>query len=391
MQNITILGATGSIGASTLDILARHTDQYTLFAACAHSSVAKLWSICQQFQPRFAVMADENSAEQLRQKINEAGLPIEVLSGEAGLVTVSEHTTTDCVVAAIVGAAGLLPTIAAARAGKRILLANKESLVMAGALFMQAVHDGGATLIPVDSEHNALFQAMPPGYVCGQTPCGVSRLILTASGGPFSALSQEKLQEVTPAQAVAHPNWSMGPKISVDSATMMNKGLEVIEAHWLFKMPPAHIEVLVHPQSIVHSLVEYLDGSQLAQLGVPDMRTPIACALSWPQRISAGVPRLDLASIGQLTFAAPDLQRFPCLSLAYQAIEQGGAASTILNAANEFAVAAFLQGKIPFTAIAATIEDALTQLPASDSCDSLEALVAMDQLTRDYCRHSVLA
>jgi 1-deoxy-D-xylulose-5-phosphate reductoisomerase len=283
-----------------------------------------------------------------------------------------------------VGAAGLIPTMAAARAGKRILLANKEALVMAGQLFMQAVEEGGATLIPVDSEHNALFQAMPPGYRTGARPEGVERLILTASGGPFREATLDQLFQVTPAQAIAHPNWSMGPKVSVDSATMMNKGLEVIEAHWLFHMPCSQIEVLIHPQSIVHSLVEYADGSQLAQLGVPDMRTPIACALSWPERISSGVAKLDLAKLGQLTFATPNDQIFPCLRLAFNAIEQGGAAPAILNAANEVAVAAFLQGRIPYIAIPKLIEQALTTLPASAFLSTLSSVLDIDRETREY-------
>lgn len=389
MQKITLLGATGSIGTSTLDIISNHSDKYQLFAACANSDVEGLFKICLEWEPSFAVMADVVAAEQLHSKVRAAGLPTEVLGGETGLVRVSEHPEVDCVVAAVVGAAGLVPTIAAARAGKRLCLANKETLVMAGQLFMQAVEEGNATLIPVDSEHSALFQSMPPGYRTGTTPQGVEKLILTASGGPFREYSVDQLKYVTPVQAIAHPNWNMGPKISVDSATMMNKGLEIIEAHWLFHMPCSKIEVLIHPQSIIHSLVEYADGSQVSQLGMPDMRTPIACALSWPDRITTNVKKLDLSKIGQLTFSTPDLQLFPCLRLAFQAIELGGAAPAILNAANEVAVATFLQGKIPFLAIPKLIEDALTILPSSASIGSVRDLLTIDRLTRDHVRRQI--
>lgn len=384
MQNITLLGATGSIGQSTLSILKAHPDKYSLFAVAANSNVKAIFELCQQWEPKYAVLANVQAAEQLAQKVREEGLATEVLVGEEGLVSVSQHPDCHTVVAAIVGAAGLLPAIAAARAGKRICLANKEALVMAGQLFMQAVEEGGATLIPVDSEHNALFQAMPPDYRTGQTPLGVERLILTASGGPFRELPLDQFHQVTPAQAIAHPNWSMGPKVSVDSASMMNKGLEVIEAHWLFKMPCSRIEVLIHPQSIVHSLVEYADGSQLAQLGVPDMRTPIACSLSWPERISSGVSKLDLAEKGLLTFVKPDYQRFPCLRLAFNAIEQGGAAPAILNAANEVAVSRFLEAKIPYLAIPKLIERALTELPAGASVGTVADLLDIDRQTRDF-------
>lgn len=384
MQQITLLGATGSIGSSTLDILSKHTDKYQLFSACANSDVEGLFKICHQWKPRFAVMADVAAADTLQNKVRAAGLATEVLAGEDGLVKVSEHSEVDIVVAAVVGAAGLVPTIAAARAGKRLCLANKETLVMAGQLFMQAVEEGGATLIPVDSEHSALFQSMPPGYRTGTRPVGVEKLILTASGGPFRGCSLDQLKEVTPAQAIAHPNWSMGPKISVDSATMMNKGLEIIEAHWLFQMPCSKIDVLIHPQSIIHSLVEYSDGSQVSQLGTPDMRTPIACALSWPDRITTNVKKLDLAQLGQLTFFAPDLKLFPCLQLAFQAIELGGAAPAILNAANEIAVASFLQGKIPFLGIPKLIEEALTEMPSSASIASVSDLLTIDRLTREH-------
>ncbi len=390
MQNITLLGATGSIGQSTCSILSAHRDDYRLYAIAAYSNVQKMFELCQQWEPQFAVMTDLDSAEALSLKIRTAGLPTEVLGGEEGLVKICQDTEVQIVVAAMVGAAGLVPAIAAAKAGKRICLANKEALVMGGKLLMEAVEAGGATLIPVDSEHNALFQAMPPGYRCGQPPDGVERLILTASGGPFREIPLENLQQVSPAQAIAHPNWSMGPKVSVDSASMMNKGLELIEAHWLFNMPCSKIEVLIHPQSIIHSLVEYADGSQLAQLGVPDMRTPIACALSWPARISSGVPKLDLAEKGLLSFQKPDLQRFPCLRLAFNAIEQGGAAPTILNAANEVAVKAFLEEKIPYLAIPQLIDKALTELPASAPIDSVEALYEIDNRTRNFVRGQVL-
>jgi 1-deoxy-D-xylulose-5-phosphate reductoisomerase len=382
MQNITILGATGSIGGSTLNILARHPDKYKLFAVSAHTDVQALLAICREWQPPFAVMVEERAAEELAALVQQAGLATQVLAGEAGLVSIAAHPDCHTVVAAVVGAAGLLPTLAAARAGKRLCLANKEALIIGGELLMRAVEEGGATLIPVDSEHNALFQAMPPGYRTGFTPPGVERLILTASGGPFRELSLEQLHQVTPAQAIAHPNWSMGPKVSVDSATMMNKGLEVIEAFWLFKMPASRIDVVIHPQSIIHSLVEYADGSQLAQLGVPDMRTPIACALSWPERIQSGVAKLDLAALGQLTFYPPDYQRFPCLGLAFEAINQGGAAPAILNAANEVAVAAFLKGQIPFSKIPQLIEAALNNLSATASITTVDDLLTIDHQTR---------
>ena len=386
MHTITLLGATGSIGQSTLSILSAHRNQYQLFAVAAYSNVQGMFETCQAWAPRFAVMTNPQAAEELALKLAKATISTEVLMGEAGLVQISQHPDCQTVVAAMVGAAGLVPTIAAAYAGKRICLANKEALVMGGKLLMEAVEAGGATLIPVDSEHNALFQAMPPGYRCGQRAQGVERLILTASGGPFREYPLNKLDQVSPAQAIAHPNWTMGPKVSVDSATMMNKGLELIEAHWLFNMPCSEIEVLIHPQSIIHSLVEYSDGSQLAQLGVPDMRTPIACALSWPDRISSGVARLDLAEKRQLTFEKPDLQRFPCLGLAFNAIEQGGAAPTILNAANEVAVKVFLEGKVPYLAIPKMIDHALTQMPASASINSVEALYQIDHQTREFCQ-----
>lgn len=389
MQNITLLGATGSIGKSTLDILSNHIDKYSLFSVCSNSDVEGLFKICVEWEPRFAVMADVAATEQLQSKVRAAGLATEVLGGEEGLVKVSEHPEVDCVVAAVVGAAGLVPTIAAARAGKRLCLANKETLVMAGQFFMQAVEEGNATLIPVDSEHSALFQSMPPGYRTGTTPEGVEKLILTASGGPFRGCSLDQLKDVTPAQAIAHPNWNMGPKISVDSATMMNKGLEIIEAHWLFHMPCSKIEVLIHPQSIIHSLVEYSDGSQVSQLGTPDMRTPIACALSWPERIRTPVTKLDLAKIGQLAFFEPDLTVFPCLRLAFQAINLGGAAPAILNAANEVAVASFLQSKIPFLAIPNLIEDALSQMPSTASIASVPDLLTIDRLTRDHVKRRI--
>ncbi len=391
MQKITLLGATGSIGKSTLAILSQHTDQYQLFAVSANTDVEALLTICRQWQPSYAVMADAHSAEQLAMKLHQHRLSTQVLSGEEGLVSISAHPECNTVVAAVVGAAGLLPAMAAAHAGKKICLANKEALVIGGQLLMAAVEKGGATLIPVDSEHNALFQAMPAGYRTGSTPKGVTRLILTASGGPFRELPEEQFQHITPAQAVAHPNWSMGAKVSVDSATMMNKGLEVIEAHWLFNMPSDQIDVVVHPQSIVHSLVEYADGSQLAQLGVPDMRTPIACALSWPERISSGVPQLNLTQQSPLTFYTPDIERFPCLNLAFNAIKQGGAAPAILNAANEIAVAAFLKGDIGFTSIPMLIEAALTHLPQSSPITSIDALISIDNQTRQFVSNSLLA
>lgn len=384
MKRLTVLGATGSIGASTLDVAARHPERFRIFALSAHRDVAGLLALCRRFQPAFAAMADEAAAARLRPALREAAPTVEVLAGAEGLEQIAAHPDTDVVMAAIVGAAGLRPTLAAARSGKRILLANKEALVMAGPLFMDAVNRYGAQLLPVDSEHNAVFQCLPAGVGHQSLAAvGVRRILLTASGGPFRTAAAAELREVTPEQACAHPNWDMGRKISVDSATMMNKGLEVIEACYLFGLPPARIEVVVHPQSVIHSLVEYADGSLLAQLGSPDMRTPIAHALAWPQRIDAGVRTLDLFEVARLEFEPPDRQRFPCLQLAYEALQAGGAAPAVLNAANEVAVQAFLERRISFTAIAEVVRAVLATAPTSP-VDRLEAILTVDAEAR--CR-----
>ncbi|GGH96833.1 1-deoxy-D-xylulose-5-phosphate reductoisomerase [Pseudomonas fluvialis] len=378
---VTVLGATGSIGLSTLDVLARHAERYEVFALTAFSRVDELAGLCLRHRPRLAVVADVRAAASLQQRLRDAGLNTEVLYGEQALCEVASAAEVDVVMAAIVGAAGLRPTLAAVQAGKRVLLANKEALVMSGALFMQAVRRHAATLLPIDSEHNAIFQCLPE-RTGSLEQLGVRRILLTASGGPFREFTLEQMASVTPAQACAHPNWSMGQKISVDSASMMNKGLELIEACWLFDVPPARVEVVVHPQSVIHSMVDYLDGSVLAQLGNPDMRTPIAHALAWPERIDAGVSALDLFRIARLDFQAPDEQRFPCLRLARQAAEQGGTAPALLNAANEVAVAAFLAGRIGFTAIAALIEEVLQREPVA-AADDLQQVFAADARARE--------
>ncbi|WP_374288153.1 1-deoxy-D-xylulose-5-phosphate reductoisomerase [Pseudomonas fluvialis] len=378
---VTVLGATGSIGLSTLDVLARHAERYEVFALTAFSRVDELADLCRRHRPRLAVVADARAAASLQQRLRDAGLNTEVLYGEQALCEVASAAEVDVVMAAIVGAAGLRPTLAAVQAGKRVLLANKEALVMSGALFMQAVRRHAATLLPIDSEHNAIFQCLPE-RTGSLEQLGVRRILLTASGGPFREFTLEQMASVTPAQACAHPNWSMGQKISVDSASMMNKGLELIEACWLFDVPPARVEVVVHPQSVIHSMVDYLDGSVLAQLGNPDMRTPIAHALAWPERIDAGVSALDLFRIARLDFQAPDEQRFPCLRLARQAAEQGGTAPALLNAANEVAVAAFLAGRIGFTAIAALIEEVLQREPVA-AADDLQQVFAADARARE--------
>ncbi|MCG2577866.1 1-deoxy-D-xylulose-5-phosphate reductoisomerase [Dechloromonas sp. XY25] len=363
-QNITVLGSTGSIGVSTLDVIRRHPDHYQAFALCAHSQINKLFEQCLEFRPRFAVVRDAALAAQLAERCRVAGLSTEVRHGVEALVELSSCSEADAVMAAIVGAAGLEPTLAAARAGKRVMLANKEVLVMAGELFMHAVREHGATLLPVDSEHNAIFQSLPADFARGLPACGVQKILLTASGGPFRTVALGDLEHVTPEQACAHPNWVMGRKISVDSATMMNKGLEVIEARWLFDAPPEMIQVVVHPQSVIHSAVQYADGSVLAQLGKPDMRTPIAFAMAWPERIAAGVEPLDLFKIARLDFFEPDFERFRCLQLAYDVLHAGGTAPAILNAANEVAVAAFLEGQLPFLGIARLNEQVLQSLSA---------------------------
>lgn len=381
LQNITVLGSTGSIGVSTLDVIRRHPERYRAFALCAHSQVDKLFEQCQVFRPVYAVVRDAALADVLRGRCQQAGLTVEVLSGVESLEYVSRLPEVDAVMAAIVGAAGLRPTLAAARAGKRILLANKEVLVMAGELFMQTVRASGAVMLPVDSEHNAIFQALPPDFHRGLSACGVRRILLTASGGPFRNTPLSALHDVTPEAACAHPNWVMGRKISVDSATMMNKGLEVIEARWLFNAAPAQIQVVVHPQSVIHSAVDYADGSVLAQLGNPDMRTPIAYAMSWPERIDAGVEPLDLFKIGRLDFYEPDFERFRCLQLAYDVLHAGGTAPAILNAANEVAVAAFLEGALPFLGIPRLNEAVLQAVPVGGA-DSLEEVCAADAAAR---------
>ncbi len=387
-QNITVLGSTGSIGVSTLDIIRRHPERYRAFALCAHSQIDKLFEQCVEFRPKFAVLRDEVLADQLAGRCRVAGLETEVRHGVSALVALSSAPEVDAVMAAIVGAAGLEPTLAAARAGKRVMLANKEVLVMAGELFMHAVHEHGALLLPVDSEHNAIFQSLPADFSRGLTACGVQKILLTASGGPFRNVPLSALLQVTPEAACAHPNWVMGRKISVDSATMMNKGLEVIEAHWLFAAPPEMIQVVVHPQSVNHSAVQYTDGSVLAQMGNPDMRTPIAYAMAYPDRVEAGVEALDLFKVGHLDFFEPDFERFRCLQLAYDALREGGTAPAILNAANEEAVAAFLDRQLPFLGIHALNEHVLNQLPAMPE-GSLTDVLAADAEARRLARQLI--
>ena len=380
-KRLAILGSTGSIGSSTLDVVARHPGRFEVFALAARHSDAALLEQCIAHRPRFAVLADSGAADRLRRAVRERGLPTQVEAGAQALEGLAAHAEVDAVMAAIVGAAGLPAALAAARAGKDVLLANKEALVMSGALFMEAVAAGGGALLPIDSEHSAVFQSLPRGFACGRAGeierVGVRRILLTASGGPFRTTPLDRLARVTPQQACAHPNWVMGRKISVDSATMMNKGLEVIEAHWLFGAPLEKIEIVVHPQSVVHSMVEYLDGSVIAQLGAPDMRTPIACALAWPERIDAGVAPLDFTALGGLEFGRVDPIRFPCVRLAAEAIRLGGTAPAALNAANEVAVEAFLDGRLGFTAIPEVIEKVLGET-AVEPLASLEQVYAVD-------------
>ncbi len=382
MKSISILGATGSIGQSTLDVISRHPDKFRLFAVTANTQVDKMAQICRQFQPEVAVMADEDSATALHQQIKDL-TNITILSGESGLIQVASDTQVDVVMAAIVGSVGLMPTLSAVRAGKRVLLANKESLVMAGHLFMQEVNEHKAELLPIDSEHNAIFQCLPTDYATGLANKGVSKILLTGSGGPFRETPLDQFASITPEQAIAHPNWSMGPKISVDSATMMNKGLELIEACWLFDVDESFVQIVLHPQSIIHSMVAYNDGSVLAQMGNPDMRTPIANALGWPQRIVSGVEPLDLIAVSTLDFADADENRFPCLRLARQAILQGGTSTAILNAANEMAVAAFLQKKIPFIRIPEIIKLTMDSI-SSHASDNLQQILLDDRAARDF-------
>jgi len=382
-QQLSILGSTGSIGVSTLDVVGRHPDRFSVYALSAHRNLDRLFEQCVAHRPKVAVVADAEGARSLSTRLADAGLKIDVIYGPQALVEISEAPDVTMVVAAIVGAAGLQSTLAAARAGKRILLANKESLVLSGALFMATAERAGATLLPLDSEHNAIFQCLP--QVAGENRIstrGVEKLVLTASGGPFRERELASLENVTPDEACAHPNWVMGRKISVDSASMMNKGLEVIEARWLFNMPPEKIEVLIHPQSVIHSMVTYTDGSTLAQLGNPDMRTPIAHALAFPDRVASGVAGLNLADIGKLTFEAPDLRRFPCLRLAFDSLRSGGTAGALLNAANEIAVAAFLERRIRFTAIAQVVEQVLDTVAVGEAT-SLDVVLEADRRARE--------
>ena len=388
MQRITILGATGSIGASTLDVLARHPDQYSVHALSAHGRVEELAEQCRRFRPARAVVGSPEAAARLEQLI--ADLPTDVAYGEQALCEIASSPDTDTVMAAIVGAAGLAPTLAAARAGKKVLLANKEALVMSGQLFMDAVREHKATLLPIDSEHNAIFQSLPSHYARNPDAAGVAKILLTASGGPFLNRAVETLEQVTPEEACKHPNWSMGRKISVDSATMMNKGLEVIEAHWLFGAPADRIEVVIHPQSVIHSMVSYVDGSVLAQLGNPDMRTPIAHALAYPERIDSGVAQLDLTAMAALQFYQPDFARFPCLALAFDALRAGGTAPALLNAANEVAVEAFLERRIGFRDIDRVVRRVMDENTHGAAHD-IAAVMAQDEHARAAAKQIVAA
>jgi len=378
---VSVLGSTGSIGISTLDVIAQHPERYRAVGLASNTDVEGLFKQCERFQPAVVAMADEASATELAKRLRSIGSSIEVLAGEAGVIAIAEMVDAEMVMAAIVGAAGLTPTLAAVRKGKRILLANKESLVVAGDLFMREAKAHDALVLPIDSEHNAVFQCMPQDFDQGLATKGVKRILLTASGGPFRTWSKEQLLSVSPEQACAHPNWSMGRKISVDSATMMNKGLEVIEARWLFNATPEQIKVVVHPQSVVHSMVQYVDGSVLAQLGNPDMRTPIAHAMAWPERHGSGVASLDLFDIARLDFEEPDTQRFPCLRLAFDAVAAAGVAPAVLNAANEVAVDAFLNKQLAFVRIPEIIETVLSQNIEGD-LDSVDGLMAIDQAAR---------
>jgi len=386
MRRVAVLGATGSIGTSALDVIARHPDRLRATVLAAGSNAAALVELCRVHRPEHVVIADDAAYVALRRGLRDAGCTPHVHCGDEALQELVASDACDTVVAAIVGAAGLPSTLAAARAGKRLLLANKESLVLAGELLMQAADAGGATIVPIDSEHNAIFQCLPDAHA----HAGLKRILLTASGGPFRGRRREELGEVTPEQAVAHPKWSMGPKISVDSATLMNKGLEVIEAHHLFGVDGDRIQVLVHPQSLVHSLVEFVDGSTLAQLGLPDMRTALAVGFGWPERIESGVSGLDMLAHGRLDFEPPDLDAFPCLRLAFEALSAGGTAPAVLNAANEVAVSAFLQRRIGFLAIPALVEDTLAALPSTPAT-SLAALRDADAQARRHAAQTVAA
>ncbi len=382
MKGICILGATGSIGVSTLDVVARHSNQYKVIALTANTNIDTLYEQCLEHHPEVVVVVDENKAKVFEEKLKNSPIAdIKVLSGAKALEHVATLDNVDSVMAAIVGAAGLLPSLAAAKAGKTILLANKEALVMSGSIFMQAITELGAQLLPIDSEHNAIFQCMPAGYKTGVQAKQARRILLTASGGPFRETPVDQLINVTPAQAVAHPNWDMGRKISVDSATMMNKGLEMIEACILFNMSPSQIQVVIHPQSVIHSMVDYVDGTVLAQMGNPDMRIPIAYSMAWPERFDSGVDPLNIFDVARMDFHEPNLERFPCLRLAYEAIDAGGIMPTVLNAANEIAVEAFLNEQVRFTDIPVIIEQCMEKFEAT-AADTLEIILAADQQAR---------
>ena len=389
-QVLTILGSTGSIGESTLDVVSRHPEKFRVFALAGHKQVEKLAAQCQTFRPEYAVVADAEHAARLEALLKRDGAATQVLHGAQALVDVASDDEVSGVMCAIVGAAGLPSALAAAQKGKTIYLANKETLVVSGALFMETARANGAAVLPIDSEHNAIFQVLPRDYTGRLNEHGIRSIILTASGGPFLTVDLGTFDSITPAQAVKHPNWSMGRKISVDSATMMNKGLELIEAHWLFNCPPDKLEVVIHPQSVIHSMVRYRDGSVLAQLGNPDMRTPIAYCLGLPERIDSGVGDLDFDALSALTFQKPDFDRFPCLKLAYEAMNAGGAAPCVLNAANEAAVAAFLDGQIKFTDIAKTVAHCLAQ-DFSDDLGNIENLLAQDAVTRRQAQEFIAA
>lgn len=380
-QVLTILGSTGSIGESTLDVVSRHPEKFRVFALAGHRQVDKLAAQCKQFRPEYAVVGDAGHAAELEKKLKQEGIDTQVLYGAQALIDVASANEVSGVMCAIVGAAGLPSALAAAQKGKTIYLANKETLVVSGALFMETARQNGATVLPIDSEHNAIFQVLPRDYTGRLNEHGINSIILTASGGPFLNTDLSTFDSITPEQAVKHPNWSMGRKISVDSASMMNKGLELIEAHWLFNCPPEKLEVVIHPQSVIHSMVRYRDGSVLAQLGNPDMRTPIAYCLGLPERIDSGVCELDFGALSALTFQKPDFDRFPCLKLAYQAMNAGGVAPCVLNAANEVAVAAFLDKRIKFTDIAQVVAYCLAQ-DFSDGHHDIESLLAQDAQTR---------
>ncbi|MDD9196215.1 1-deoxy-D-xylulose-5-phosphate reductoisomerase [Aliivibrio sp. S3MY1] len=397
MRKLTILGATGSIGSSTLSVAKQNVDQFEIVALGAGSNVDKMLELCCEWQPKYVAMACQTAADNLKLQLKEHNITTEVFSGEEGLCHIAQLDEVDTVMAAIVGAAGLLPTMSAVKAGKRILLANKEALVMSGQLFIDAVEQYGAELLPVDSEHNAIFQCLPQSIQdklgrCDLDANGISSILLTGSGGPFRYTDVSELETVTPEMAIAHPNWSMGPKISVDSATMMNKGLEYIEARWLFNASKEQLKVVIHPQSVIHSMVQYKDGSVLAQMGLPDMRTPIACTMSYPQRVNAGVEPLDFTKVGEFSFISPDFSRYPCLKLAIDACYLGQHATTGLNAANEQSVAAFLNGEIKFTDIARINELVLNKVCANFQnleLDSLESLIDLDRMARHYANEAI--